>query len=116
MIHRFFSIYDAAAAAYLPPFLLPNNAMALRSFSDCANDNNHAFARNPADYTLFCVGEFNDETAELLYLPHHEKLANALTLVDNSHESPPTCDEFRVANPDHFSEESVNAAKERIGK
>lgn len=63
MILKIFTIFDKKAHAYLPPFFLPNQELAIRQFKDCANDENHAFGRNPEDYLLCQIGEFNDEDA-----------------------------------------------------
>lgn len=63
MIHIQFSIYDSAAQAYLPPFILPREEMAKRTFADCVNSAEHQFAAHPEDYTLFRLGTWDDETA-----------------------------------------------------
>lgn len=55
-----FSVYDSKAVAFLPPFYLPNHALAKRVFSDCANDESHQFAKHPEDFSLFCLGIFDD--------------------------------------------------------
>ena len=60
MKHVIFSIHDGAAMAYLPPFFMHKEAMALRVFKDCVLSEDHQFAKNPDDYTLFVVGIFND--------------------------------------------------------
>lgn len=60
-----FSVYDAKAQAYLPPFFLPNRPMAIRNFGDCLKNKKHAFGVHPEDYTMFEIGEFNDNTAEI---------------------------------------------------
>ena len=41
MIHNVYSVYDSAAAAYLPPFILPREEMAIRSFSVAACSDDH---------------------------------------------------------------------------
>jgi len=66
MIYNVYSIFDSKAEAYLPPFILPKKAMALRTFSDCVNSDTHQFGANPADYTLFELGTFNDENGQFL--------------------------------------------------
>ncbi len=78
-----FAIHDTAANAYLPPFWLPAKDIALRTFKDCVNDpeNQHAFARNPKDYTLFVIGEFQDRTGELTPCTP-EAVANGLSLLN----------------------------------
>lgn len=60
MKYFIYSVYDSAAEAYLPPFMLPTEGMALRTFADCCNDPNHNFGRNPDDYTIFLFGMFDD--------------------------------------------------------
>ncbi len=68
MEHKIFSIYDQKAYAYLPPFTLPTADMAERTFMDCVNAIDHAFCRNPADYTLFEIGTYDDNKG--LISPH----------------------------------------------
>ena len=57
-----YTVHDIKAEAYITPFFLPTDAVAERTFTDCANDRNHQFGKNPADYTLFKVGEFDTQT------------------------------------------------------
>jgi len=68
MEHLLFSIYDEKAHAYLPPFTLPRSDMAIRTFADCVNSDQHAFGKHPGDYTLYELGVFDDTTATIT--PH----------------------------------------------
>jgi len=68
MVHRGFSIFDQMAKAFLPPFFLPTEAMALRTFGDCCNSKDHQFGAHPADYTLFELGFFDDSKG--VFTPH----------------------------------------------
>lgn len=86
MKHKIFSIYDSAAKAYLTPFFLPEEGMAIRSFRDCVNDQEHAFGRNPADYTLFTIGAWADNTSTLAPGKAPIKLHNGLELLDTPFE------------------------------
>ena len=60
MIHKTFSIFDSKASAYLPPFYMQTKAEAIRAIGDCVDDKEHRFAKHPEDYTLFYLGEFDD--------------------------------------------------------
>ncbi len=60
-----FVIYDSKANAYMQPWFLTQQGMAQRAFSDCVNDADHNFGRHPEDYTLFQIGEFDDQTAKV---------------------------------------------------
>jgi len=88
MIHKIFAIYDEKAKAYLPPFFLPESGMAIRSFKDCINSNDHQFGKNPEDYTLFTLGHYNDASASID--PHAPKtLGNGITFINS------------ITEPDH---------------
>lgn len=58
-----YSIFDSKAKAYLPPFYLHTHGLAERAFGDCINSRDHQFSKNPADYTLFHLGTFEDDCA-----------------------------------------------------
>ncbi len=61
-----FCVFDSKAQAFLPPFFLPMIGQATRIFQNCANDKSHQFGANPADYTLFHMGEFDDDSGKLV--------------------------------------------------
>ncbi len=77
MILKIYSVYDSKAEAFLPPFFQATKAMAIRIFENVANDPKHQFGANPADYTLFEIGQFDDESAkiEAHKTPHNIGLA-----------------------------------------
>lgn len=76
-----FCVYDNKALAFLPPFFVHNELVAMRSFADVANDKTHAFGLNPTDYTLFRVGDFNDELGELTPLVPHVNMGLAASFL-----------------------------------
>lgn len=81
MIQNVYCIHDRAAGAYLTPFVLANDKMAIRVFTQCATSQDHQFGKNPEDFTLFHCGTFDDQTATLeSWAP--QKVINALEAVD----------------------------------
>jgi len=66
MIHKMFAIHDLAAGAYLPPFTLHQPAMAVRAFANMTNDITHAFGKNPEDYSLYLIGEYDDTNSKII--------------------------------------------------
>ncbi len=82
-----FSVFDSAAAAYMAPFYQPAIGMAQRVFEDMVLDPNHQFGQHPADYTLFHVGAFDDQTGMLEPMPSPIVLANGLQVVAAARES-----------------------------
>ncbi len=85
MQNKLFAIYDDKAQAYLQPFTFTHDEQAVRTFSDCVNSKEHTFSKNPADYTLFSIGVFDDNTAEISSHAS-QKLINGLECRDTSTE------------------------------
>lgn len=69
-----YSVYDAVAKCYTAPFNMLNDDVAIRTMANCVNDPQHNYSLNPTDYTLFKVGEFDDN--EGTYEPKHEQVTN----------------------------------------
>lgn len=60
-----YSIFDMASGAYMRPFFLPQDAQALRTFTDIATDAEHEIGKHPEDYSLFRLGIFDDNKGTL---------------------------------------------------
>lgn len=63
---KVFAVRDAKAEAFITPFFLPMPAMAARVFGQMVRDPNHQFNQAPQDYSLFCIGEWDMDTGELV--------------------------------------------------
>lgn len=61
MILQVYAIYDSKAKAFTQPFYAPNRDLACRYFANGANDPNLQLCKNSEDFTLFYIGEWNDE-------------------------------------------------------
>lgn len=66
MKNPIFSIFDEKAEAFMRPFPMLNEATAVRDFTDAMTNPENPMARFPADYTLFQLGEFDDNTGDIL--------------------------------------------------
>ncbi len=88
MILLAFSVYDAAAEAYMAPTFMQTKGQAIRSFADAVNKEDHAFARHADDYTLFHVGMFDESTGKFAPM-EPDSLGNALTYVVRADIHPP---------------------------
>lgn len=80
MIHTVCAVYDAASCAFMPPFCVQREGIAIRAFTDAVNSRNHPLSEHPEDYTLYLIGEFNDTTGEFTN-SHHQKLQTGLGVV-----------------------------------
>lgn len=99
MIQKMFAAYDSAAKAYLSPFQLPREEMAIRAFTDVVNSANHDFANHPEDYALFLLGEFDNRTGQFTcHTPGPKCVCTALEVKKSSH-------------PDMFVEDETTVLK-----
>ena len=56
------AIYDVKAKCWSAPFFERTIGLALRGFIDEANNPQSRIGRYPADFTMFHVGEYDEET------------------------------------------------------
>lgn len=83
---QIFTIFDSKAQAYLIPFFEKTNALAIRAFTSAVNDSTHQFSTYPEDYTLFHLGEYDEDTAELTTLPSPQSLGVAIEYKSDTQE------------------------------
>lgn len=63
---KLFSVYDSKAAAFNMPFSSANRSTAVRDFTRAANDPSTSMYEFPEDYTLYEVGEFDEDLGTLV--------------------------------------------------
>lgn len=59
---KVFSIFDVKAKVYSNPFFMPQSGQAMRAFGDLVVDEKSEVCRHPEDYSLFQVGEYDDNS------------------------------------------------------
>jgi len=62
MITKVFGVYDSKAKAYWPPVYLQQEGLAIRQFTDMVNDGKSTPSKYPADFILYRVGSWDDQT------------------------------------------------------
>jgi hypothetical protein len=65
MILEYYAIKDTKVA-FMNPFLQHNKAEAIRSFRSVLVDERSEAAKNPADYELWYVGQWDDATGIMM--------------------------------------------------
>lgn len=75
---KMYTIHDRAAEVYNQPTFTLNEKIMLRILQNCLADPTHNFALNPDDYTLFEMGEYDDNTG--LITGELKKITNLLAL------------------------------------
>ena len=75
-----YTIYDDTAKAYMQPFFMHNHGLAVRAFTDQVNrnDENNPLNKHPEQFTLYYVGEFDDQTGNL-ELRDHQSLGKGVS-------------------------------------
>lgn len=63
---RVYSVFDSKAAYYGTPFFSSTDGMAVRSFGDAVNDRMTTLFKHPEDFTLYRIGEFDDQLGRVL--------------------------------------------------
>lgn len=74
---KMFAIFDTKAGCYSTPFFMQNKGLAIRAMQDMAMDNRTVINKHPADFVLFLLGEFDDNTGVIEKLTI-ENLGNPL--------------------------------------
>lgn len=75
-----FSIFDVVAKIYSQPFFMPTTGQALRAFGDEVNNPQSTINKHPADFRLFKLGDFDDNSG-VIVSKNAEFLANAVDFV-----------------------------------
>jgi hypothetical protein len=57
-----YSIFDKTAGAYSNPFFALNDGMAVRMFSQVVNDPNSHINKQPNEFNLYLLGEFDEHS------------------------------------------------------
>lgn len=74
---KILSCFDSKAGVYSTPFYVASLGIGLRAFSDAANTKDSPVNKHPEDYTLFLLGDFDDETGHTTPLAEPKLLQNA---------------------------------------
>ena len=90
-----YTIFDTASGLYMRPFYQQSDGAAMRSFKDIATDPEHEVGRHPEDYSLFRIGVYDDNNAEIT-VEDRDCITTALELVAQARQQQP--DLLREAN------------------
>jgi len=80
---KLYTIRDVRTSAHNRPIALQNRAVLERSLLDALQDPSSNLSQHPEDYQLFCVGEFDQDTGDIIACPP-EFLFNLQDLIKES--------------------------------
>jgi len=77
-----YAVYDAKAEAFGKPIFFNKDGLAKRSFFEACQHAESEFQKYPHDYSIFHIGYYNEDTAEVSAVPP-KQLYTALEAVNN---------------------------------
>lgn len=76
-----YTLYDEKSLTYSPPFFAVSHGAATRMLGDLVADPNTTPGRHPKDFTLYCIGTFDDALGLLLQSDPRQHIVDAISLV-----------------------------------
>jgi hypothetical protein len=76
-----YAIYDKLQQTFMTPMFQHNDGTMLRMIQQAVNDKESYIYKNPQDYSIYQIGEWNDK-GELTGLDNNRKVVEAVELVD----------------------------------
>lgn len=88
---KMFTIYDHQTRVYFSPLMLRSIGEAVRGFTELANDLSSNIGKYPDVFSLYELGEFDDESGEFLVLQPPLLIAKGTDFVNSKptlHDAP----------------------------
>jgi hypothetical protein len=80
---KIYAIFDNKAEAFMQPYFATTPGLALRAFSDGANNKETTIGKYPNDFVLYEIGQFDDQTGELENYTENKNLGIAIEYTEN---------------------------------
>lgn len=77
---KVFAIFDVKLGRYAPPFIAQTAGQAERDFKGLVQNRESIIAKNPEDFRLFELGEYNDQTGLIENHPNPILTVDAIAL------------------------------------
>lgn len=72
------AVYDKKTGLYDNPFIVRHNGDAIREFDHLRKDTNTKFGKNPEDFDLFQIGNYDAASGNVEILQPHTHLASGV--------------------------------------
>lgn len=109
---KLYSVYDSVAETWGKPFPMKNKGEAIRGFAQAVNDQQTQLNQHPEDYTLFEIGEWDDDSG-VVYM-HDAKVSCGVAIeyiTPNLNSREATPDVSRLESPQKLMEITKEAQK-----
>lgn len=81
-------LYDKKAQTYFPPTCHINKSVALRDITQYLMDPRNPVAKYPHDYSIWVVGEWNEDQGQITSFPNPVILEEAANLTQKTEANP----------------------------
>jgi hypothetical protein len=81
MPNRFYAVRDSKVGAYSAPQVMRSDGEALRAFADAVNDKQSPMGKYPEDYSMWRIGDYDEETGIISALSVPECIGNGVSFV-----------------------------------
>lgn len=81
MNKKIYCVYDVVSGMHLQPVLHPNDAAAIRVFTDAINSRDTALGAHPSDYNLMCLGAFSETDGTIVAKARPELIIKGIDCV-----------------------------------
>lgn len=78
---KIYSMYDEKAKAFNRPFIFSTHGQATRAFSDGVSDPQSHLSKHPEDFSLYCIGDFDESTGAVFAIQPIELICRAVEFV-----------------------------------
>ena len=76
-----YTLYDIKSETYSPPFFASAHGSAIRLVMDLVSDPTTTPGRHPQDFSLLCIGSFDDSLGLMLPLDNRQHIADCVSLL-----------------------------------
>lgn len=76
-----YTIFDTKSLVYSNPFYAPTHGAAIRIVQDAARDPNSQLSRHPADFVVYCVGQYDDSNGIFQVIDPKEHVVDVVALI-----------------------------------
>lgn len=78
---KIYAIKDQAIEAFSQPFFVQAQGQAVRMFMDESKNEKSQINRHPADFELWYIGEFDEQTGAITGAANIERVARAIDFI-----------------------------------
>lgn len=98
MLLNAYSIFDTKALIFHAPFFFAQDGQAVRALSDLVADTNTQIGRHPADFVLYRVGDWDDQSGQLGGDRTRVHVVDAISLVPRNLAEQPLFNQLTTAS------------------